>query len=478
MKPLPKPAFRILGIFGVVASLSAAAYLSGIADRWSKAFRKARAASVAPVRPEHPRVRLVDNQPDTLRVPNDVRTAMGITLTDISPASAAEPLFLDGTLFLDTNSMVHVHSRFAGDVVEVGVHLPAAAAGDDAYASVELPRRPIQFGDHVSKGDLLAVVWSKDLGEKKSELVEDLSRLKLSEVKLEKLEELLVKGATSDRNVREAGREVEAALISVERTERTLRSWRLTEAEIATIRDEAESVRQRRTLPRTSAPDPEWARVEVRAPISGTIVEKNVAVGDYIPNDLDIFKIADLGRMDVLAHCYEDDLPSLEKLPLAERHWTISLKADPQARPLEGRFDRIGNIIDPNQHTALVMGWVDNSVGRLRVGQFVTARIDLPTPPGEVAVPVAALVDQDGLSFVFVQSSGSPSQFTRYQVWPVRRHGDFVMLNPAGQCAADGEKCVRRHLQTGERVVATGAIQLAAELIRLQAAAHVQAANR
>ena len=49
---------------------------------------------------------------------------------------------------------------------------------DQALRTIRMPRqlvqRPVRFGDAVNKGQLLAVIWSKDLGEKKSELVDAL----------------------------------------------------------------------------------------------------------------------------------------------------------------------------------------------------------------------------------------------------------------------------------------------------------------
>ncbi|MGQ0634871.1 MAG: efflux RND transporter periplasmic adaptor subunit [Planctomycetaceae bacterium] len=418
---------------------------------------------------------------DTLSVPDEVRTAMRITVAPVQTAQALQPLRLDGTLFLDTNSMVHVHSRFAGDVVDVGKQVAMPQADGAARDAVATAERPVQFGDQVVKGQVLAVIWSKELGEKKSELVENLSRLRLSQEKLDKLEELAAKGATSERNVREAKREVEADMIGVLRTEGTLRSWRLTEGEISSIRAEAEMVRAHRIWPRGSELAGDWARVEVRAPISGTIVEKNVAVGDFVASDLDLFKIADLTRLDVLAHCYEDDLPILEGLDLRSRRWTITLKADPKAAPLEGRFDRIGSIIDPNQHTALVMGWVDNAAGRLRIGQFVTARVDVPSPPGEVAIPPEALVDLDGRSYVFVMSAEDPRQFSRRRVFPIRQAGGLIVLGcPPQSAGASGHagECPAECLQPGAAVVSTGAIQLAAELASLNSQSRVKVAGQ
>ena len=42
----------------------------------------------------------------------------------------------------------------------------------------------IGFGRHVYQGQVLAVIWSRDLGEKKSELVDGLSQLRVDEESL------------------------------------------------------------------------------------------------------------------------------------------------------------------------------------------------------------------------------------------------------------------------------------------------------
>ena len=47
--------------------------------------------------------------------------------------------------------------------------------------------QPIAFGQHVRKGQVLAVIWSQDLGEKKSELIDGLSQLHLDEESLQRL---------------------------------------------------------------------------------------------------------------------------------------------------------------------------------------------------------------------------------------------------------------------------------------------------
>ena len=59
---------------------------------------------------------------------------------------------LPGTLSLDSTQLEQVRCRFDGEVVEIG------KVADGA--------RPLQFGDSVKPGQLLAIVWSRELGEK------------------------------------------------------------------------------------------------------------------------------------------------------------------------------------------------------------------------------------------------------------------------------------------------------------------------
>ena len=138
---------------------------------------------------------------------------------------------------------------------------------------------------------------------------------------------------------------------------RTLQSWRICKEEIDHVRAEADR------LSPEKAPDREemvaqWAKLEVLSPLDGTVIERNVALGDLVDTNIDLFKIADLSRLRVVAHAYEEDLPSLDALKADRRAWSVAIGSGPDAATRQGRFDRVGCIIDPNQHTALVMGWV------------------------------------------------------------------------------------------------------------------------
>ena len=56
------------------------------------------------------------------------------------------------------------------------------------------------------------MLWSKDLGEKKSELVDAQARLKLDEITLSRLKTLVESGSIAERSVREAERAVDVGV--------------------------------------------------------------------------------------------------------------------------------------------------------------------------------------------------------------------------------------------------------------------------
>ncbi len=301
-----------------------------------------------------PKAELVSGHPATLRLSPKWAEHLDIqTYTVRARPAVPRTLRLNGSLTLDPERLVRVHSRFSGEVVRIG-----DAAEKDA-------RRGLRYGDRVKKGQLLAVVWSKELGEKKSALVDSLVKLWYDEALLKGLEPLLEKGQISPATVRTQQTIVGTDNNALGRVELTLRTWRVPAEDIQTVKDEAERVFGRKGK-RNIKKETEWAKVEVRAPLDGTIIEKNVAQGNLVDPTLDLFKIADLDHLLAVVLVHEKDLPALRALPADRRHWTIRVLAEPDVPPLTGAFGTISPLVDPARHTAQVSGRLDNPRGELR----------------------------------------------------------------------------------------------------------------
>ncbi len=397
---------------------------------------------------------------DALCVSPEMAAKIGIQTCTVDASSVPVTLEMSGTLMLDADRLSHVHARFPGEIVELG-------RGDGRSPAVS-------FGQKVRKGQLLAVIWSRDLGEKKSDLIDALSQLRVDEDSLARISKAAAEGSVPERILRDTERKVEADRIAVSRAVRILQSWRISKEEIDQVRAEADRLARENREPRPKAAErdrdemvAQWAKLDVLSPLDGTVIERNVALGDLVDTNIDLFKVADLSRLRVVAHAYEEDLPSLDALTNDRRTWSVSVGSGTGAVARTGRFDQVGCIIDPNQHTAMVMGWVDNPDNRLRVGQFVTVRLDVPPPKTEVVIPASALCEEGGQATVFLQARGS-QQYARRPVIVSRRCGDKVYLR--SQVTADEQRRGFEPLPPGQLVVTSRLAQLTANLNELKSA--------
>ncbi len=431
--------------------------------RWWQARRDA-AESAARGVPPQPAIIFPDKPGQPIKIFQSRWSDIGLQVSSITPTAAPKPLVLDGVLYIDPDDYALVRSRFEGEVVEVAkVDANERLSTDPHAASLT---RPLRFGDEVKKGQVLAVVWSRELGEKKSEYAETLSELAFDRETLQKRSS--VEGAVAQATIREAERRVKQGEITADRIEKTLRSWQLSAEEVQKIRNEvqAESPGVRNSLPKrqgtssnangsSDASVDRWARVEIHSPIDGTIVEKNVTIGAIVDMDTALFKIANLNHLDIRALAYEEDLIALQSLPPEARRWRIQLKGDVNQPALTSTFDRIGNVIDPVQHTGLVMGKIDNSRRVLRSGQFVSCSIDLPDQEPLMSIPSTSVVDLDGHSTILVQSPDDPELFSPVEVRVARFQEDVACIYPQ---ALGCPLC----LTADSRVVSTGAVEVLA----------------
>ncbi len=406
-------------------------------------------------------IKLSDKAANALFVEPLVIKQLGIQTVPALVSNSPIVINLPGSLSLDSTRLENVRSRFDGEIMEIG----KIADGS----------RPLQFGDAVKPGQLLAVVWSRELGEKKSELVDALSQLGFDTATRDRLTGLAKLGAIPERELKEVERAIESDLVAVSRARRTLQIWRISPEEFAEVEAEAKRLIDS-TQEAPSEIAEQWARVEVKAANEGIILEHNVAVGDIVNSSDVLFKLGGLTRLRVIAAAYEEYLPLLDAMSPSERTWSISVPADPSLAPIKGAIEQIGQIIDPTQHTAVVMGWVPNPQGTLRAGQFISAQVEFAPPGNEVLLPNAAVIESGGKNFVFViqeaASEEKPALIVRRSVIVSRQLRDRVciLIDPTKTTSRiDSMDATAEGLNPGESVVSSGAVELQQAFVDLTA---------
>lgn len=178
----------------------------------------------------------------------------------------------------------------------------------------------------------------------------------------------------------------------------------------------------------------------VRAPISGTIVEKLITPGQLLAaGTTPTYTIADLSTVWVLANVYANDLGDVSV------GQNVDVIADDAAQPLPGRVDYIASLVDPGTKAVQVRLVVPNRRQALRRDMFVQVRIKSTAEHRGILVPVSSVMrDEQNLPFVFVTAPGGT--FLRRKITLGRRVGDSYE-------AASG-------LVDGDQVVAEGALFL------------------
>jgi cobalt-zinc-cadmium efflux system membrane fusion protein len=411
-------------------------------------------------------VELVADMPYALYVPEDVRKALGIGDAEpVEPPTKTRPLVMPGSTALDPSRVSRVKTRFNAEVIEI------AQVPEDPTVSKSLQTvfREIRTGDKVKKGDPLAVVYSVDVGGKKSDLLEAIVQLKLDEERLKARTSLAAKGVIPEDTLNQTRRDVITDRSAVERAERTLRVWNIPDKEIETVRQEADELLQREGR-RDREKEKLWARSELIAPRDGTLVERNVGRGEYVAdNTINLFTIADVDSLLVIANPPEEALPTLLALKGMDKRWTLDTVGMPRTEAL---FSEVGYLIDPNQHTAVVKGYIDNPSGQLRAGQFVSATVQVAPPDDVVEVPLTALAEDGKHSFVFVQTDPAKHNYTMRRVKVTLRFETVAFvrtrLTPDESKLTPAE--VKQGLQplqplkAGERILTTGVLELRAAL--------------
>ena len=225
-----------------------------------------------------------------------------------------------------------------------------------------------------------------------------------------------------------------------------------------------------------SAMEEKWSNVVLEAAMDGIIVERNVHVGETVTdNTINLFQVADVNRLLVLATVHEDDLPALnEFMQKGTRTWKVARGRGGET--VTGQIAEIGYLIDPNEHSAVVKGWIDRPKV-FRAGQFVTATVELPPPDG-VEVPMEAVVDDGLQSIVIVQDPNTPDHFTMRRVQVLQRYEKVVFVRSKPFTREESltarEKELgalpREPLLPGDKVVKSGAGELKAAGFILKAA--------
>lgn len=337
-----------------------------------------------------------------------LRTA-GVTIETAGPRTIITSFELPGQVTADDTRMAHVVPGLQGIVLQVMK----------------------KAGDTVRRGDVIAVLSSRELADAKSAYLAAARNVEFTRVTLDREEQLWKKKISAEREYLAAKRDFDEARLAME-----LAAQRLVAMGVP-----AGSVRSL-----VSAPVERLSRLDIRAPLTGTVIEREVTVGESVTADQKLFVIGDMSSVWVDVSVYAKDLASVK---VGQEAAIVSADLGQET---SGRISFIGPLVGEETRTATARIVLANRGAQWRPGLFVTVRLTRETTTLPVAVAAEAIQTFRDWQVVFV------------------RYGDWFEARPLELGRSDGKWVeVIKGLSPGERYAAANSFAVKAEIGKLGA---------
>jgi cobalt-zinc-cadmium efflux system membrane fusion protein len=324
---------------------------------------------------------------------------------DVKRRGIDDVLVSSGRLSFDEGRVAHITSPVSGRVVRIDGNL----------------------GQHVDKGQILALLKSPDLGDATSALAKASADLIASEHAYRRLEGLRAEGGASEAAVEQAQD-----------------AWRTARAEVERAQEKVALLHAGRNVTET---------YPLTAPIAGTILARNVTPGFEIQGTYsggsqpELFTVGDLDQVWLYADVYESDLGRVHEGQAID----LTVVGIPTA--FRGTIDYLADMLDPQTRTARLRCTIDNPEHKLEPEMYGTVRVHV-APVQALAIPRKSIVHLGDQQLVFVDRGAAPDGRTRFERMPV----------VADETGADPYVPITHGVDENQRIVVSGGEMLSAKL--------------
>ncbi len=321
--------------------------------------------------------------------------AAGIELVEAQRRILSDTLSFPGEIRFDEDRTAHVVPRAAGVVESVTVAL----------------------GQVVKKGDVLAVITSRQISDQRSELAASQRRLELARITYARERQLWQEKISAQQDYLQARQALREAEIAVNNA-----------------RDKTSALSGDTVLAGGN-------RYELRAPLDGMVVEKHLVQGEVVSEASNAFTVSNLSRVWATFGVSPRDLGKIEVGK------PVAISASELGEQVTGTVSYIGSLLGEQTRTALVRVSLDNPRGAWRPGMFVSVLMPTATRVAQLAIPEGAVQTLENQPSVFVRVDDG---FVVQSVQLGTREAGFVE--------------VTQGLEAGQQVATTGSFILKSEL--------------
>ncbi|MBL8525424.1 MAG: efflux RND transporter periplasmic adaptor subunit [Betaproteobacteria bacterium] len=312
-----------------------------------------------------------------------------------------------------SNDIALLGPRNMGLVIPISGSLrPVTQAMVKSKVSGEVAQVRVREGEHVTAGQVLVSIDTADL---KARHDSQMAMVAESRAKLD----LAKKNEESNRQL------LSKNFISQTAFDSVANSAQVSEANYKSM--VAQAAITERAL----------ADAQIRAPFAGIVAKRVVNIGEKVTADAPVIHVVDLNRMELEAPVPVSDIPSVKV------GQEIAFKVDGFAdRVFKGKVERVNPAAEAGSRSISIFVTLANADGALKGGMFANGTLAAASRSAVNAVPIAAVINEGGQSFVFAVSNGKAER---------------KPITPGSQSVELGLIEVRDGLPAGAQVIAVKA---------------------
>lgn len=293
--------------------------------------------------------------------------------TKVKLQDVKSQLKLFGKVEADNNKMAHVYPITGGIVASINVEL----------------------GDHVTEGQLLAIVRSSEVADFQRQLLNARADVALSEKNLQVAKDLFEGKLNSEKDVLASEKELEKAKAELNRITEVYSIYHLKQG----------------------------SEYRITAPISGFIISKDITQNEELRSDRveEVFTIAQISEVWVLANVNESNISKV----------ALDYEADVQTlsypdKTFKGKVDKIFNVIDPSTKAMKILVKINNPDLLLKPEMNAMVNLKFSENRELVAVPSSAVLFDKNKYWVMVFKSKNKIETRQVEIY--HQMGDITYI--------------------------------------------------
>jgi membrane fusion protein, heavy metal efflux system len=293
----------------------------------------------------------------------------------------------------------------------------------------------VKVGDYVREGQELMHIEGLEVGEIKSNFIKAKAELKYAEANFQRQKTLLDQNVGSQKAFLESQSAYDKALAGFNAEDKRIHSIGLSDDDLLKFVEH-----------NSKGPDSHSGGVlPIKAPLSGTIIERNVVNGQLVDASTTAFRIVNTSTLWADGQVYEKDIPKLSGKP--EVSLTVTAYPGEEYR---GKMIYVSPIVDEGTRTIALRATIPNGKGRLKPQMFGELHVPIGGGTRGLLIPAEAILYDNSISYVFV--AVNDTTFERRDISPGASFDSLVE--------------VRSGLNDGDRVVTRGSFQLKSEMMK------------